>query len=109
MHVPAGSASQPAVPHLHVQLAEVHTAASADGGHPGTCPGLQTECLWPWGSTDNTVWEGVGVGATAKLAAGTAQITITLMHTVPHGVELGTAHFADRFEPGLAQPHHSNV
>ena len=66
------------------------------GGHPGTCPDLQAECLWPWGSTDNTVWEGYGVGATAKLTAGTATITLALMDGVPAGVDRASAHFADR-------------
>ena len=66
------------------------------GGHPGTCPDLQAECLWPWGSTDNTVWEGYGVGATAKLTAGTATITLALVDGVPAGVDRASAHFADR-------------
>eukprot|EP01046_Picozoa_sp_COSAG06_P007123 COSAG06_NODE_344_length_17074_cov_116.626510_2_plen_232_part_00 len=66
------------------------------GGHPGNCPDLQAECLWPWGSTDNTVWEGYGVGASAKLTAGTATITLSLVDGVPAGVDRASAHFADR-------------
>eukprot|EP01047_Picozoa_sp_COSAG01_P086750 COSAG01_NODE_19649_length_998_cov_1.240267_1_plen_223_part_01 len=41
-------------------------------------PGLQSECVWPWGATENMVWE--GVGATAKLAAGPAEIALTPVH-----------------------------
>eukprot|EP00937_MAST-01D_sp_MAST-1D-sp2_P004985 g4985.t1 len=37
-------------------------------------PGLQGECRWPYGATENVVWEGVGV--TANLAAGPATVTL---------------------------------
>jgi hypothetical protein len=42
------------------------------------------------------VWEGVGVGATVTLTADPVNITITLVHTVPAGVDLSTARFSDR-------------
>lgn len=40
-------------------------------------PGLQTECVWPWGATENMVWEGAGVGATVTLAKGPAVISLS--------------------------------
>jgi hypothetical protein len=40
-------------------------------------PGLQTECVWPWGATENMVWEGAGVGATVVLAKGPAVISLS--------------------------------
>ena len=39
-------------------------------------PGLQTECCWPWGATENMVWEGAGVEATVTLAKGPAVISL---------------------------------
>jgi hypothetical protein len=51
------------------------------GDHPGSCPGLQAECVWPWGSTDNTVYEGVGV--TVPLEAGEALVTSSPWCTTP--------------------------
>eukprot|EP00039_Didymoeca_costata_P021098 m.343405 g.343405 ORF g.343405 m.343405 type:complete len:1268 (+) comp22801_c0_seq1:126-3929(+) len=41
-------------------------------------PGLVTECTWPWGATENMVWEGVNV--TANLAAGPAEVLISPVH-----------------------------
>ena len=35
-------------------------------GHPGS--GLQAECMWPYGATENIVWE--GINATASLLPG---------------------------------------
>lgn len=42
-------------------------------GHSGA--GLQAECLWPYGATENIVWE--GIGATVKLAPGEYSVTIS--------------------------------
>ena len=64
------------------------------GGHPGSCPGQQAECVWSWGSTDNTVWE--GVGATVALAAGSAEIVLNVSRALPAGVPAAAARFADR-------------
>ena len=64
------------------------------GGHPGSCPGEQKECVWSWGSTDNTVWE--GVGATVVLAAGAAEVVLNVSRSTPAGVPLASARFADR-------------
>jgi hypothetical protein len=37
-------------------------------------PGLNSECAWPWGATENMVWE---IGAPVVLAAGPAVISVT--------------------------------
>ena len=43
-------------------------------GNAKLCPYPTAECVWPWGATDNTVWEGVGV--TVNLKPGVATITL---------------------------------
>jgi hypothetical protein len=42
-------------------------------GHSGA--GLQAECLWPYGSTENMVWE--GIGASVNLSTGEYTVTIS--------------------------------
>ena len=57
----------------------------AFGGDRMGCggPGLVTECAWPYGATENMVWE--GVNTTVTLAAGTATISLTFVNgTSPH-------------------------
>lgn len=52
----------------------------ASGRHSGEydCgPGLNTECAWPWGATENMVWE---IGSPVHLVAGPAAITLTPVH-----------------------------
>lgn len=43
-------------------------------GNAKLCPYPTAECVWPWGATDNTVWEGVGV--TVALKTGVATVTL---------------------------------
>ena len=43
-------------------------------GNAKLCPYPTAECVWPWGATDNTVWEGVGV--TVDLKPGVATVTL---------------------------------
>ena len=38
--------------------------------------GLQAECLWNYGSTENNVWEGAGVGAEVNLTAGALSLRL---------------------------------
>ena len=64
-------------------------------GHNMVCAGLVAECLWPWGSTDNTVWEGVGV--TVPLQPGTATVTLEVVRTTsPVPLDGAKVRFADR-------------
>eukprot|EP01045_Picozoa_sp_COSAG04_P002623 COSAG04_NODE_97_length_26459_cov_6.507246_11_plen_1116_part_00 len=50
------------------------TAGRHAGEYAGCGPGLNTECAWPWGATENMVWE---VGAGAHLAPGVAEVRLT--------------------------------
>jgi hypothetical protein len=63
-------------------------------GNAVLCPYPTAECVWPWGATDNTVWEGVDV--TVPLQPGPAIITLEVSHTTPRSVPLAAARFADR-------------
>jgi len=75
--------------------------AQAFGGCPtavGQAAGrgqLQAECSWPYGTTENVVWE--GVGSTAVLAAGKYVMTITALNTTMPGVVNGTGMKAVHF------------
>jgi hypothetical protein len=72
------------------------------------CDGLRTECVWPWGSVDNTVFE--GVNTTVQLDAGSATITISVLHVVSHGMDPVDAHFADRnIDLVLLHPNRTDV
>jgi hypothetical protein len=51
-------------------------APAADGRSPMCGAGLQGECRWPYGATENVVWEGTNVHAT--LAAGAATVTLVV-------------------------------
>ena len=46
---------------------------------------LQAECSWPYGTTENIVWE--GVGASVALAPGSYTMTITAVNTTMAGVD----------------------
>jgi hypothetical protein len=67
-------------------------------GQPAGRGQLQAECSWPYGTTENVVWE--GVGSTSTLAAGSYIMTLTALNTTLPGVVNGSGmnavHFCDR-------------
>ena len=58
--------------------------------------GLQAECIWPYGATENWVWE--GVGAMAQLEAGEYTIAMTGVNTTTSdtGIPKDLVAFAER-------------
>jgi hypothetical protein len=55
---------------------------------------LQAECSWPYGTTENIVWE--GIGNTATLAAGSYVMTLTAVNATLPGVDPSSVYFCDR-------------
>ena len=47
----------------------------------GCGAGLVSECAWPYGASENILWE--GVNQTAKLAKGTAVVSLTPVRDCP--------------------------